>query len=93
MVIKRLIPSKLIYETWTSCQRRFYSQMCDTANFFKGFGAVAEMDEEFEEEIEVESDGDTSAQAMKLDNEDVGDGDITMQGAQVLGTAASSKSV
>ncbi|KAK1411734.1 hypothetical protein QVD17_32420 [Tagetes erecta] len=93
MIIKKQIPSKKVLESWSKFQRKFYLQMCDSTNFFKGLNAVVELCEEFDNEVEVDSDNEQAAQDMKVDEVSIGNGADSLQDTQVLGAASSSKSV
>ncbi|KAK1416627.1 hypothetical protein QVD17_32418 [Tagetes erecta] len=93
MVLREEIPSFEVFGSWSKFQTRFYRQMCDTINFVKGFNAISEMVEKLEGDIEVESDEDISAQAMKVDGVGTSDGDVIMQSTNASGAADSLKTV
>ncbi|KAK1425940.1 hypothetical protein QVD17_21305 [Tagetes erecta] len=93
MILKKQIPSKKMLESWTKFQRKFYLQMCDSTNFFKGCNAVVELGEEIDNEVEVDSDNEQAAQDMKVDEVNIGNGVDLKQDTQALGAASSSKCV
>ncbi|KAK1413812.1 hypothetical protein QVD17_29548 [Tagetes erecta] len=93
MVLREEIPPFEVFGSWSKFQTRFYRQMCDTINFVKGFNAISEMLEKLEGDVEVESDEDVSAQAMKVDGGGISDGDVIMQSTNASGAAVSLKTV
>ena len=87
LIDQQLVPSFEVLSSWSRQKLKFFSHLCTIADFYLGCKCIADF------ENEVESDSDESAQSMKLETDKtevmVVDDQGTIQGAQVLGAAAS----